>query len=187
MRLKYKTMTINERHLTEKATGTPRGVPVAFSIAGDSLLQTEFSGAEPNEKFVVFSLNNRCYGISARMVIEVSRPLDVAVLPRSPEWLAGISNLRGEIITVLNPAKLLNDVVLRCSGATKFIVLRAKSFASPVALPVDRLKEIAAFDEKEFKPVEQKDGDFVFAAVAYQTTILHLIAAEEMLASIAFD
>ncbi len=178
---------MNERQLIKKTTGAPRGAPVVFSAADNSLLDMEFSGTAPSEKFVVFFLNDRCYGISARIVIEVSRPLDVAVLPRSPEWLAGISNLRGEVIPVLNPAKILNDAAVKHSGATKFIVLRAKSFDSPIALPVDRLKEIVAFDETEFKPAAQKDRAFVFAAVAYQTTILHLIDAEEMLASIAFD
>jgi purine-binding chemotaxis protein CheW len=179
--------TTNELQSIEKTTGAPRGAPVVFSGADDSLLKTEFSGAPPSEKFVVFSLNDRCYGIYARLVVEVARPLDVAVLPRSPEWLAGISNLRGEIIPILNPAKIFGDQTIKYSGTTKFIVLRVKSFDSLIALPVDRLKEIAALDEKEFKPAAQKDGAFVFAIVAYQTTILHLIDAEEMLASIAFD
>ena len=171
----------------EKTTGAPLGAPVVFSGSEDSLFAERLNARRTIEKFVVFFLGSRCYGIAARAVAEVTRPLAVAVLPHSPEWLAGVANLRGEIIPVLEARSILNNQAAKPASATKFIVLRTTIFASPVALPVDRLSEIVAFGGEEFEPASGATDPFITGTIAYQTTVLRLIDAERMLAAIAFD
>ena len=171
----------------EKTTGAPRGAPVVFSGSEDLALAERLNARRTIEKFVVFFLGNRCYGVAAQSVAEVSRPLAVAFLPRSPQWLAGVANLRGEIIPVLDSGKIFGEAAAKYSSATKFIVLRAKIFRSPVALPVDRLSEIVAFGDEEFELANGASDTFVTGTIAYQTTVLRLIDIERMLASIAFD
>jgi len=177
----------NDGRLNENTTGAPRGAPVVFSGSDEALFADQLSVRRTIEKFVVFFLNNRCYGVSARAVVEVARPLAVAVLPRSPEWLAGVANLRGEVIPVLDPSKIFGDAAAKHSTATKFIILRAKIFDSPIALPVARLSELVAFGDDELESATGENNVFIFAAVDYRATTLHLIDAERMLASITAD
>lgn len=177
-------MNTNDLSTERKATGAPRSAPVAFSGDRETVFAGQFDDLRTIEKFLVFFLDQCCYGVSARSVAEVSRPLPVAFLPHSPPWLSGVANLRGEIIPVLNSAAIFGaNAAERFSDAGKFIILRARAFDSPIALPVERLSEIAAFGEEEFQPAEQTHNDFVFASIAHQTTVLHLIDAEKMLAS----
>jgi purine-binding chemotaxis protein CheW len=175
------------RNLHEKTTGAPLGAPVVFSGLTESALAERLNAGRTIEKFVVFFLNSRCYGIAAQSVAEVSRPLAVAALPRSPERLAGVANLRGEIIPVLNSSKILSEAAEKSASATKFIILRAKIFSSLIALPVDRLSEIVAFGDEEFGSAIDCKAAFIVGEIAYRTTILRLIDAERMLGSIAFD
>ncbi|HEX8639149.1 MAG TPA: chemotaxis protein CheW, partial [Pyrinomonadaceae bacterium] len=170
-----------------KTTGAPRGAPVVFSGSTDSVLTEQLNTGGNIERFVVFFLNTRCYAVAAQSVAEVSRPLPVAVLPRSPEWLAGVANLRGEIIPVLNSSKILSKATAKSASPTKFIILRAKIFSSSIALPVDRLSEIVAFGDEDFDSANDCTDAFVLGEIAYQTTLLRVIDAEALLASIAFD
>lgn len=173
----------------EKPTAAQSDAPVGFSVSDNSFF-AEANGARRRtiEKFVVFFLNRRCCAVTARAVAEVARPLSVARLPRSPEWLAGVANLRGEVIPVFNPAKITGaGGAASCMAATKFIILRAPAFASPIALPVDRVSEIVAFGDEEFASAPGETAAFVVGVAAYQTEVLHLLDADEMLASVALD
>lgn len=175
------------RQLHEKTTGAPSGAPVVFSDSTNFAHGGHLSAGRTIEKFVIFFLNSRCYGVAAQSVAEVSRPFAVAALPHSPEWLAGIANLRGEIIPVLNSSKILSEAAEKPASATKFIILRTKIFSSLIALPVDRLSEIAAFSDEELDAAMNCKEAFVVGEIAYETTVIRLIDADRMIASIAFD
>ena len=60
------------------------------------------------EKFVVFFLDDEFFALPANRVAEVVRPLPVTSLPNSPEWLCGIANLRGTIISVFSLSQIFN-------------------------------------------------------------------------------
>src|ERR1041384_8252358 len=55
------------------------------------------------EKHIVFTSGEQIFGISLKNVTEVCRSLPVTLLPGAPEWLAGITNLRGDLLAVIDP------------------------------------------------------------------------------------
>src|SRR5687768_14233711 len=95
-----------------------------------------------SEKFVVFFLGEEFFAVSAGQVIEIVQPPGSTPLPRAPDWLHGIANLRGEIISILNVAKLCGKKTMPVSTKTKLIVLKPQIFDSPVAFLVDKISEI---------------------------------------------
>jgi purine-binding chemotaxis protein CheW len=57
---------------------------------------------------IVFRICNEHYGIESGFMREVCAANDLTMIPCAPAWLAGIINLRGRIIAVLDLARLFN-------------------------------------------------------------------------------
>lgn len=158
-----------------------------FSEMSESIFTDEISNTSVGEKFVVFHLNEKLFGISSKMVAEVARPLPVAALPNTPEWLLGIANLRGEIISVLNLPKILQQDYSTSSLKTKFVVLQPTDFAKATAFNVDRLSEIVTLNADEIElNTEESDVPHVFGKALHKSNTLHLIDADGLLSSLAF-
>jgi len=63
---------------------------------------------EETVQLVVFRLNREWYGVDIRKVKEIIKPNRITYLPSSPEHIAGIVNLRGNILSVTDLKVFLN-------------------------------------------------------------------------------
>lgn len=134
------------------------------------------------EKFVVFFLDDERFAVSAREVAEIVRPLEYTPLPNAPEWLHGIANLRGEIISVLNLSKIFQKKPLPVSPKSRLIVLKPQTKASSMAFPADRLSEIITLPENEIHPPD--DPRFLGKA-AHETAAVNLLDTEKLVSSLS--
>ena len=109
------------------------------------------------EKYIVFFSGENFYAISSNQIAEITQPLKSAKLPNTPEWFLGLSNLRGEIISVVDVKKLWNEKADDYSAKSKFIVLRADESAAVFALAVERLGEIITLSDEEIAPLDKAE------------------------------
>lgn len=109
------------------------------------------------EKYIVFFLDENYYAISSDQIAEITQPLKSTKLPNTPEWFLGLSNLRGEIISVVDVKKLWNEKADDYSVKSKFIVLRAGESAATFALAVERLGEIITLSANEILPLGENE------------------------------
>src|SRR5574344_125089 len=58
--------------------------------------------AEMDQKLLTFSLGNEGYGVSILKVKEIIGMLDITPVPKTPEFIKGVINLRGKIIPVMD-------------------------------------------------------------------------------------
>ena len=128
------------------------------------------------EKFVVFSFGNELFAVSAQKVSEVVQPLEITSLPNVPEWLSGICNLRGEIVSVVNLPKLWKRETPTNFVKPKLIILRGQNGA--IALATDRLSEIVSLPDEAIEPCE-KDS-YIYANAVHDEKNLNLIDAEKL-------
>lgn len=56
-------------------------------------------------EFVTFQVGDEEYGVDIRCIAEVVRPLKITPLPRMPEFVEGVVNLRGVIIPIVDLRK----------------------------------------------------------------------------------
>ncbi len=148
----------------------------------DSLPQNKQTENSDGEKFVVFFLADELFAVSAERVAEIVRPLDFTPLPGSPDWLHGIANLRGTIVSVLNLSKICGKPGGAAdSSKSKLIVLKAKNAASPIAFPVDRLSEIITLVPENVQVVE--DARFL-GCVVFKNASVRLLDTEKLFATL---
>lgn len=106
------------------------------SVKEESKKETE---QEAGVRHVVFEIGDRQFGLPLDGVLEIDRCGKVTSLPRTPHWLRGVTNLRGQILSVTDFRNLMNLQADRSAVGEKIIVVRSNRHASSTALVVDRV------------------------------------------------
>lgn len=146
----------------------------------DALYLTEQTPQPLGEKFIVFYFGNELFAVSADKVSEVFQPLEITPLPNVPEWLLGITNLRGEIISIINLPKLLQIPVQTNFAKLKLIVLRGQN--GSIALATERLNEIVSLPPEAIQPCEEESQ--IYATALYNSKNLQIINTETLFTSL---
>lgn len=136
------------------------------------------------EKYVVFCLGADFFAVSTDKVAEVVQMLAVTPLPNAPEWLFGIADLRGTMISIVNLQKLFGTPETTVSPKTKFVVLKSPDFPSTVALAVDRLSEIIVLSNEEIQFIKDGKTPLVLGRATYTFNALTLLNVENLLSSL---
>ncbi|MBC7797580.1 MAG: chemotaxis protein CheW [Pyrinomonadaceae bacterium] len=101
------------------------------------------------EKHIVFKLDENLFAFSAADVMEIAHPLKVTPLPFVPSWLTGVTNLRGDILAVVDLRRLWNkESAMQGANKTKMLVLRSRKENLMMGLVVDSVREMCVLPEE---------------------------------------
>jgi purine-binding chemotaxis protein CheW len=100
------------------------------------------AGTEDVRQYVIFRLGPEEYGLPIAKVSSIIRYEPATPVPRSPEIVDGVINLRGRVIPVVNLAKKLFDTDFHPSSSSRIIV--AEGEAGLVGLAVDAASEVVS-------------------------------------------
>ena len=100
--------------------------------------------------YLTFFLGDFYFGIIATDVVELNKNLNVTIVPKSPKVIKGITNLRGQIVPVVDMHERLSLVHEEKIKETISIVLRCNGVV--IALLVDRVGEIIELEGDTFEP-----------------------------------
>ena len=138
------------------------------------------------EKYVVFHLDDRVYGISSKNVSEVTASLPITPLPNAPQWLSGLANLRGDIISVVDLRKLWNTNTEN-PLKTRLIIFNSTKNDPSVAILVDRLSEIVTLSDKDinFSAADFTDSfPSIFGKSEFKFQPLYLLDVDKIFSSL---
>lgn len=90
-------------------------------------------------RHVVFEIGDQQFGLPLTGVLEIDRCGDITSLPRTPNWLRGVTNLRGQILSVTDFRNLMNLKTDRQAMGEKIIVVNSQRYAATTAVVVDRV------------------------------------------------
>ena len=132
-------------------------VASANTGTGDSVAQTDWTAdnaaqaAASPAQLISFAIGDDQYGVDIMAVREIKGWTDITPLPRQPQYVRGVLNLRGVIVPIVD---------LRCrfgQGLTQatalHIVIIVHIAGKPVGLLADRVLDIVSLDETQIKPV----------------------------------
>lgn len=97
-------------------------------------------------RYIVFEVASQRFGVPLESVEQIDRLGKVTVLPRAPNWLRGIANLRGKIFSVTDFRKLLRLDDESHFISEKIIVIQSERLEICTALVVDRVLGIRNLD-----------------------------------------
>jgi purine-binding chemotaxis protein CheW len=113
-----------------------------------ALSETE-AGAADATQLVVFRIEKSEYALPVGNVGEILRMVAIAPVPEAPEWLAGVINLRGKVIPVIDlrtrlglPAQPvgLNTPIIVAEHEGQMVGLVADSVAELLTVPLDAVE-----------------------------------------------
>ena len=108
-------------------------------------------------RFCTFFLDNLLFGVELQGVQEVLGPLEVTRLPLAPPMVAGLVNLRGQIITAVDLRRQL-EFRERGEGEPAMNVV-VPSEDGAVSLRVDAIGDVIEVDHSSFeRPPETLHG-----------------------------
>lgn len=106
---------------------------------------------EETVKLIVFSIGEEFYGFEAAHVREVVKAERITFVPCAPDFIEGVINLRGSIISVIDLAKILNIQDATRIGERWLIVVEVGSIEA--ALHIDLVRGVIDVPKSSIKPL----------------------------------
>lgn len=94
-----------------------------------------------------FTLDETNCGIDISQVQEINDDLTITPVPLAPDYVLGIMNLRGRIVTVIDLSRKLGFRKSEIHRASRIIIVRWQN--EYTGLLVDKVTEILAIDSRE--------------------------------------
>ena len=118
---------------------TPEMLLDGTASPSDKSADDEQEAVDLGPRHVVFEIGDQQFGLPLTGVLEIDRCGQVTALPRTPNWLRGVTNLRGQILSVTDFRNLMNLTSDRQAIGEKIIVVNSKKHTATTAVVVDRV------------------------------------------------
>lgn len=139
---------------------------------------------------ILFQLGDTEYALPIRSVVEVGRSRTITPLPNVAPWLLGLSNLRGDVISVVDLRRFLGLEPSPLSKNYRVIVIRAGRDQVTAAVVVDRINGTAVVPDasvrKATSPIEDPVAPYMKGVAEREGRLLVLLDVDRLLLSPAF-
>lgn len=106
--------------------------------------------AQSEEQLVVFTLANETYGIAISTVNEIIRMQEITEVPRTPDFVEGVINLRGRIVPVIDLRKRFCLEAGEETQASRIMVVEIQGLT--VGMVVDSVSEVLRLPSDSVEP-----------------------------------
>lgn len=108
-------------------------------------------------QYVTFRLAEETYGINVMMVQEVLRYTEIAPVPGAPDYVLGIINLRGNVVTVIDTRQRFGLMPSEVSDSTRIMIIEADH--QVVGIMVDSVAEVVYLKQSEIETAPNVGND----------------------------
>ena len=152
------------------------------------------------KQFATFHLNEYYFGLNVLLVREVNKSIDITPVDGALPFIKGLMNLRGLIVTVLDPGEKLSLGSREVTEETRCVVLKTDSevdriratgvdlertYPDLVGLLVDRIGDMVNVedDDIEAPPANSGgvDGKYIEGIVKLENDLLIVLNVTELL------
>ena len=136
---------------------------VMASRASDEILQ-----------LVSFNIGTEEFGVDILKVQEINRMVDITKVPRSPDFVEGIINLRGKVIPIIDIRKRFNMELAEHDKNTRIVVVDIDG--QVMGMVVDSVSEVLRIPASTIEPppevVSSIDSDYIRGVAKLEDRLL---------------
>jgi purine-binding chemotaxis protein CheW len=99
-------------------------------------------------QMLTFTLDNVLYGVNVHQVREVKNFEGVTPVPYAPDYVKGVTNLRGEVIPVINLRRRFGFADKKDESTNIMIIVQDKH---PVGVMVDSVMEVLTLPKRDIE------------------------------------
>jgi len=145
--------------------------------------QVAQSANDPITQWVTFFLDNEKYGIKVMQVQEVLRMTEIAPVPGAPDYVLGIINLRGNVVTVIDSRKRFGLPDKEPDDATRIVIIEAGDHV--VGILVDSVAEVVDLRGSEIETAPNVGTDesskYIQGVSSQRQELLILVDVDKLL------
>jgi purine-binding chemotaxis protein CheW len=134
-------------------------------------------------QIISFAIGDDQYGVDIMAVREIKGWSEITHLPRQPESVRGVLNLRGAIVPIIDLRCRFGQGLTEASAIHVVIIVQVG--ARVVGLLADRVLDIVSFDAAQVQPVpkiaQASRIDFLSGLVTVDTSMIALIDLNNLL------
>ncbi|MEJ2528980.1 MAG: chemotaxis protein CheW [Gammaproteobacteria bacterium] len=112
-----------------------------------SVDDTDGLGSDPIIQLVTFRLQDETYGINVMHVQEVLRVSEIAPVPGAPDYVLGIINLRGNVVTVIDTRLRFGLPSNELTDSSRIVIIESEK--QVVGILVDAVAEVVELTESQ--------------------------------------
>ena len=105
---------------------------------------------DSTRKLALFESGNLLCALDIAHVQEINKNIAVTVVHRAPEYVCGVINLRGEIVTVVDLRVKFGFEPLAESADRQIVIVRQEG--ENIGLLVDTVSDVVSADERDIEP-----------------------------------
>lgn len=135
-------------------------------------------------KVLSFRMNQRLFGIETRYVKEINRNVEYTVVPTAPKSIAGLLNMRGQVVTIFDLAHIFgyppDDRKKMC-----IILKSANTNQNQVGFLIDKTEDVFDLQEEECDSLpantEIIDQKYISMVAKLEKELLMIIDTEHII------
>jgi len=112
--------------------------------------QSAHQDQESELQLVTFLLGGEEYGVPISQIQEIDRISKITKVPKAARFIEGVTNLRGEVIPVLDTRKRFDLEVKAADDRTRIIIVELGGVKT--GLVVDAVREVLSLSKKDIAP-----------------------------------
>lgn len=134
-------------------------------------------------QYVTFRLDNETYGIDVMQIQEVLRYTEIAQVPGAPDYVLGIINLRGNVVTVIDTRRRFGLADAEITDATRVVVMESAS--QVMGILVDSVAEVVYVKSSEIETApnvgNEESARFIQGVCNRNSELIILVEFDKML------
>lgn len=138
---------------------------------------------DPLLQWVTFRLDEEKYGINVMAVQEVLKVTEITQVPGAPEFVLGIINLRGNVVTVIDARTRFNLEHRDQDDNSRIVIIEAED--QEVGILVDSVAEVVYMRSSEIEPAPAVGSDdsskFIQGVNSSGSELLILVELDKLL------
>lgn len=141
------------------------------------------AGSSDLTQFISFAIGDDQYGVDIMAVREIKGWSEVSNLPKQPEYVRGVLNLRGVIVPIIDLRRRFGQGHTEATASHIVIIVQIGSRL--IGLLADRVLDIVSLDAAKIQPVPRISNssriDFLSGLVTVDGALIALIDLQNLL------
>ena len=138
---------------------------------------------QDEQQLVVFDLSTEAYGVDIGAVREIIRLQDITKVPRTPEFVEGVINLRGKVIPVVDLRKRFGLPAEEESKENRIVVVDIG--AQDIGVIDDEVTEVLRIATESVEPpasvIITADSEYLLGIAKLDSRLIILLDLEQVL------
>ena len=140
-------------------------------------------------QLVTFSIGEEEFGVNILKVQEIIRTMEITKVPRAPDFVEGVINLRGKVIPIIDLRRRFGLAPRGHDKNTRIIVIEMSGII--VGFVVDAVSEVLRIPKSTVEPappvVAGVDADYISGVGKLEDRLLILLDLDKLLSSEDLD